>query len=82
MLLGGTEQRIAQEAMSEWLAKNRNQTSSEVSQGNVAHLFESPLFLYLMQLDYEIRKELVYVGQGGETEIDDVVFTVINKRKA
>jgi len=81
MLLGGRERLVAQEALGGWLAFHRHQSGNDFSYANLANLFESPLFEYLLRLDFEAREELVYCSDG-EADHDDLILRVIHRRKA
>jgi hypothetical protein len=80
--LGGTEQRIAKEALGDWLAKHRHDLQNGTAYGNNAHFVDSPHFIYLMQLDHDMRESEVYCRESGLDDTDDLVLSVIHRRKA
>ena len=83
MNLGGDRlQAIAQHALTLFQSEIRDRRANDDAVARLGRLFASQQFTDLVKLSEDIDEEVVHARDAGLPDFDDLVLSVINKRKA
>jgi hypothetical protein len=82
MILGGTEQQVFQQSLGYWYSNHRSDQVNGSAYSNLCRLAESSRLNYWLQLESEAEQAEVYCRESGMNDTDDLILSLIHRRKA